>query len=192
MESRAVWAQAAQEVVAAGGRTSPGLRPAVAAVMAQLGEWAGNPHPRRVAAGIVSCWYSDLEAATGFSRRAVAEAVRWLRRVGLLVGAPEVADPTNRWYRERATYRLAVPAFLRRLVARLGWGQRQRATSHEGQSKARPRVVTSKGDTENRGERPPAGVDNPPPTGHRPPLPADYLAARNRPRPTVPRWKGKR
>ena len=180
---RAIWAQAVQEMQRAGGRDGPGLRPAVVAVVATLGEWAGNPHPRRVAPGVVSCWYSELETATGFRRRSVADAMRWLRAVGLLVGAPEPADPTNDWYRERGTYHLAVPHVLRRLLARLAHPFRDRSPRpNEGHPEDRPRAVTTTRELSRDERRHPPPVDNAQewPRAPRPPLPADYIEARQR------------
>jgi hypothetical protein len=86
---------------------------------------AYEPNARRAGAGRLSVWYSDVAKAAGLGRTATNAAMRRFRRAGLLDGAPCEADPANDWHRERATYRVTIPAVCRQLLARLAYKARR-------------------------------------------------------------------
>jgi hypothetical protein len=101
--------------------TGEHLPPRVRAVVDGLVNLAFERNGHQVERGVVELWYSDVEAVTGYGPNAVGRAMRWLQGTGWLDGAPNPADPANDWYRERAVYRLTIPAILRRVRNRVRW-----------------------------------------------------------------------
>jgi hypothetical protein len=76
-------------------------------------------YARHAGRGAVELWHSDLYGDGRWSRSSVERGFVWLRSHGLVVGRPNDPDPTNDWYRDRALYRLTVPAACRAFLNKL-------------------------------------------------------------------------
>ena len=132
----------------------------------------------RVARGEVSGWYSEL--TTRVARTARNAAMRRLRAAGLIDGHPNAPDPANNFYRDRARYRVCIPAVCRQLLNRVKHAADRALTDntagrYEGRTTDHPRGfvidLESQSPTTTRVDQddgPDGGVDNGPPS---PPTP---------------------
>ena len=145
---------------------------AVLGVLVQLGAW--RP-------GGWSGYFAVLERRTGLGERQVRRAMKCARALGLVVGAPlePYQDEHGRWQRDAGAYRLALP----RWISARWW--RERPGPPTGHRRPESRAVTTNATPRDQAGPDPAPVDERP-RGPAPPLPGDYLAARERLFGTIP------